>query len=62
MRRNPFVKLTILPLALCTLFAGHTPSVLAQNAGRIFASAKLHGGYMEAVSYTHLTLPTIYSV
>ena len=47
MRSTPLVKLAVLPLALLTLFAGHTPSALAQNAGRIFASATLHGGYME---------------
>jgi len=47
MTSNPFIKLAVLPLALFTLFASHAPSALAQNAGRIFASAKLHGGYME---------------
>ena len=45
MTSNSFAKLAALPLALLSLFAA--PAALAQNAGRIFASATLHGGYLE---------------
>jgi oligosaccharide 4-alpha-D-glucosyltransferase len=45
MTSNSFAKLAAVPLALLSLFA--SPAVVAQNAGRIFASATLHGGYLE---------------
>jgi oligosaccharide 4-alpha-D-glucosyltransferase len=45
MTSNSFAKRAALPLALLSMFAG--PAALAQNAGRIFASATLHGGYLE---------------
>ena len=35
---------------------------LVRGPGRIFRSADADAGYRRAVSYTHLTLPTIYSV
>ena len=40
----------------------YIPRLRADYDGRIKAAMKEEFGYKNAVSYTHLTLPTIYSV
>src|SRR5450756_34376 len=37
-------------------------TLLDGSNGSLYARAMVRQGYMKAVSYTHLTLPTIYSV
>ena len=53
-------RLTIL-LAVLTIFAGVIPGAIAY-VGKLIVDAVVQAVESDPVSYTHLTLPTIYSV
>ena len=59
------IPLTLLTLVMIGIMAFVTSKIAAKSAAYFAKQQKDLGavnGYIEAVSYTHLTLPTIYSV